>query len=212
MHLVSPALPIGAYAYSQGQEYAIDSEWLRSDRDVQDWIEGILCQAIARLDLPCILRLYRAWQNNEYSQVRYWNEFVIASRETHELLQEDLLLGEALQRLLISVHEIEATKLITKPTYLTMFALAGTQFSVPERELLIGYCWSWSENQVAAATKTLPLGQTQAQKILVQMQSKISSTVDLAFNINDDEIGSGLPALAISSCRHERQYSRLFRS
>jgi len=68
------------------------------------------------------------------------------------------------------------------------------------------------ENQVAAATKLVPLGQTSAQRLLGEMQRDIPAAIDYSEALEDNAIGASLPALAMASAWHETQYSRLFRS
>lgn len=213
LHLVSPALPIGAYAYSQGQEYAVDSGWLKEDGALADWIGGLLRFSVGRLDLPVLSRLYYAWQNDDLHGVDRWNDFIRANRETRELLLEDEQLGIALQRLLISLEVNGAELMLKAPvSFVTQFALAGVRWNIELPDLMQGFAWSWLENQVAAATKIVPLGQTAAQKLLVEIMDCIPEVCAQASNISDGEMGVGLPALAIASSRHEGQYSRLFRS
>ncbi|WP_018276305.1 urease accessory UreF family protein [Teredinibacter turnerae] len=213
MHLVSPALPVGAYAYSQGLEYAVDSGWLTEPGELQYWITGVLEHSVGHLDLPVLLRIYRAWKAAALDEVDRWNDFVRANRETAELLLEDEQLGLALQRLLVSLQTEGADeRLSSPPCFVTQFALAGVRRDIAEEDLLYGFAWSWLENQVAAATKIVPLGQTQAQQTLVAMMEKIPAVCAHALTLQDDELGVGLPALAMASSRHERQYSRLFRS
>lgn len=212
-HLVSPALPIGAYAYSQGQEYAVDSGWLKEEGALPHWIGDILQYSVGRLDLPILKRLYIAWQSDDLAAVNYWNEFLRASRETKELLLEDEQLGIALQRLLKSLHVEGAETALEAPvSFVTQFALAGMRWDIRLEDLMQGFAWSWLENQVAAATKIVPLGQTHAQQLLIALSDCIPAVCAQAKNLSDGEIGVGLPALAIASSRHERQYSRLFRS
>lgn len=204
---------MGAYAYSGGQEYAVDSGWLKNEADVASWVGGIMQNSLAQLDLPILLRFYRAWQSNEINAVDKWNNVLRANRETSELLLEDEQLGLALQRLLLSLELAGADSKLQKPAcFACMFALAGVRWEIPAKELMQGFTWSWLENQIAAACKTVPLGQTQAQKLLVQLMENIPQVCARAELLNDEEIGVGLPALAIASARHERQYSRLFRS
>ncbi|VUD58951.1 Urease accessory protein UreF [Thalassocella blandensis] len=213
LHLVSPALPIGAYAYSQGQEWAVDKAWIKKPEEVEAWLTGLLQHGVAQLDLPALIRLYCAWENDDVASVRYWNQFVLACRETQELLLEDQQLGIALSRLLVSLDIARHEKVFSdSPSLVSMFALAGVSWHIPCDELLQGYCWSWMENQVAAATKTVPLGQTQAQQILQRAMTAIPHAVSTAKQVEDDNMGLGLPGLAIASSMHERQYSRLFRS
>ena len=74
------------------------------------------------------------------------------------------------------------------------------------------FLWNWSENQIAAATKLVPLGQTDAQKTLLKLIPIIETTAQAAFTIPEEHIGNSLPSFAIASSLHEQQYSRLFRS
>lgn len=213
LHLVSPALPIGAYAYSQGQEYAIDCGWLKEEGALAEWIGGILRNSVGRLDLPVLKRLYLAWEAADIEQVNHWNDFVRANRETRELLLEDEQLGVALQRLLVALEVTDADiPLLAPPGLVTLFALAGLRWGIELEALLQGFAWSWLENQVAAATKLVPLGQTKAQQLLVELMDTVPEICVQACHLSDAELGVGLPALAIASALHERQYSRLFRS
>lgn len=211
MYLVSPALPVGAYAYSQGLEYAIDNGWLKTQDDVSQWVAGVLEHSVATLDVPVLMRLYRAWQAQDDAQVTYWNQYLRASRETRELLLEDDQLGLALQRLLVSL-EVDAASRVPHPTFAAMFALAASHWKVGLHATCLGFVWAWLENQIAAATKLVPFGQTQAQQVMLALHPHLMAACEQAGQVGDSDIGAGLPALAISSSKHERQYSRLFRS
>ena len=214
MHLVSPALPVGAYAYSQGLEYAIDSGWAGSEAALQDWIEQVMTHSLGQLDVPVLRRFYSAWQADDFTEVNHWNDFVLACRETQELLLEDEQLGLALGRLLESLDIPQAARsnFNSSPSYVALFALAGVKWQVNVDELARGFVWSWLENQVAAATKIVPLGQTHAQQILVALMPAVDDVCERAKPLTDDELGLSLPGLAMASCLHERQYTRLFRS
>lgn len=211
MHLSSPGLPVGAYAFSQGLEYAIDAEWLRTDEDVSHWLEMQLFFALARLDIPVLLRLHQSIQENNVEQTRWWNDYVLASRETHELQLTDTATGLALQRLLPS---LSVTSLITEPplSFICGYAQAAVSWQISAEMAALGYCWAWLENQVNAATKLVPLGQTQAQKLIHTLQEKIPQAIEQSRQLGDDELGMSLPALSLASMYHETQYTRLFRS
>ncbi|MCL4170628.1 UNVERIFIED_CONTAM: hypothetical protein GTU68_051476, partial [Idotea baltica] len=79
-------------------------------------------------------------------------------------------------------------------------------------EALNGFIWAWLDNQIAAAIKLVPLGQTDGQKVLSDLLLEIPNIIEQGINISDDEIGASLPMMAILSAQHETQYSRLFRS
>ncbi|WP_367279169.1 urease accessory protein UreF [Oceanicoccus sp.] len=214
MHLVSPALPVGAYAYSQGMEYAVELGYLPDKASAQQWIEGVMQHSISHLDLPVLARLYDSWQQQDLEQVNHWNQFLLASRESAEFELEDTQMGRALMRLLVSLELLAAADWPRQQpsSFANGFAMAGVYWSVDKASLLHGFCWSWLENQVAAATKLVPLGQTQAQQLLVDLMPAVEHCCQQALSLSDDNLGAGLPALALISAQHETQYSRLFRS
>ena len=213
LQLASPALPIGAYAYSQGLEQAVENGWINDEESTQNWLCGILSYAHAYLDIPVLIRLYNAWQNNDENSLAYWNAYLYAAREAKELQQEDDHLGKALARLLVDL-DIANTDTFNQQQicFATSFSFAAQCWGIPLQATLNAYLWAWSENQVAAATKLIPLGQTAGQRILSQCMSVIEGTVATGLTVNEDNIGCSLPALAIASALHETQYSRLFRS
>ena len=211
MHLSSPGLPVGAYAFSQGLEYAIDAGWVRNDKEVSHWLESQLFFALARLDVPVLLRLHSAISDNNRERAQWWNDYCLASRETRELQLTDTATGLALQRLLPS---LSVSSLIAEPpvSFVCGYAQAAVSWQISADMAALGYCWAWLENQVNAATKLVPLGQTQAQTLLHTLQEKIPLAIEQAKLLGDDELGMSLPALSLASMYHETQYTRLFRS
>ena len=214
LQLVSPALPVGAYAYSQGLEYAVEQQWLTSEQETQRWLNGLLKNNLAHLDIPLIKRLHSAWCANDAEQVAYWNAYLYANREAYELQKEDQNLGAALMRLLTQLELKQASDF--KPgqpiCFGTAFSLAATAWSISLRDTAIGYLWAWLENQVTAAIKLVPLGQTAGQRILSAVLHDIPQAVDKGLALPDEQIGFMAPGLAIACAEHETQYSRLFQS
>lgn len=213
LHLVSPALPVGAYAYSQGLESAVEAGWIRDVQDTENWLDNILHESIAQLEVPVLKRLYRAWQTDDVAEARRWNDFLLASRETGELLLEDTQMGQALWRLLSDLDLPAARRWDAgQSSFSTLFAMAASHYRINEADCLQGFVWSWLENQVQAAIKLVPLGQTQAQQLLVNLLPVIPPLCREADALTDEEIGNSLPRIAMASMQHETQYSRLFRS
>ena len=196
MQLVSPALPIGAYAYSQGLEYAVSSGWVRDEKSAFEWISGISGAGLSMLDLPVLIRLYGGWQSGDHTVVEDWSRFLLANRESGELVIEDNQVGRALARLLSDLDIQEALPWInhSPATLATLFSLAAVYWAIPVLDAVRGYVWMWSENQVIAAVRLVPLGQSAGQRILSKMIRPMLEGVDRAFSIQDDEIGRSLPA------------------
>ena len=92
------------------------------------------------------------------------------------------------------------------------FALAAARSEASSCDVLLAFGFSWAENQVQAALKSVPLGQSAGQRILAALARELPAVVDAALAIGDEARQAFTPGLAIASSRHETQYSRLFRS
>jgi len=214
LRLASPMLPVGAYAYSQGMEWAVDEGTVRDEDSALAWITDLLRCNFGTLEAPVWRRLYRAWQERDIEAARHWNERFIATRETAEFRAETLQVGGAMKLVLDATREIDTGLLdqIESPAFPTAFSFAAHGLGVPVREGLIGYLWAWGENQVSAAMKLVPLGQASGQRILVKLIALLPEIADNALVMAEHELSNFAPALAIASSRHETQYTRLFRS
>ncbi len=213
LRLVSPSLPIGGFAYSQGLEYAIESGWVTDAKALEEWLAGVASESVGRTDAPVIFRFYRGLDAADKQMLEQWNQWLKANRESHELLFEDEQLGMALKRLLKTADALPNETLLPKKAgYSCLFAYAAHHYQIPAQEAVLGYLWSWLDNQIMVACKTLPLGQTAAQKLMIALLPVLEGIAEEASTMPDTELGGTLPSFAIASALHETQYSRLFRS
>jgi len=217
LQLCSANLPVGGFSFSQGLEYAVEMGWLTSPETTASWININLEESIAQTDLAMLTRLYNALIKQNIVDFSYWNTHLIACRESHELLLADLAMGKALIRLVKQLDSIDVTAYqaiidLKEISFVSAFALCAYLFKLNLISAQSGYCWTYIDNQVAAATKLVPLGQTQAQNLLFELTASTQNIIDKANSIIDEDIGTSLPHLAMASAWHETQYSRLFRS
>ena len=212
LQLASPALPVGAYSYSQGLEAAVEAGIVRDGAGAQRWIEDVLALSVTRMEAPVFLRLYDAWRARDAASAARWNALFLASRESEELRAETAQMGYSLARLVSELEQsgdLDAWEEIAFPA---AFACVAARWNVDPDEALIAYLWAWAENQVLAAVKVVPLGQTAGQRMLLTLGEKIAAAAACARTLDDDGLGNYAPGLALLSARHETQYSRLFRS
>ena len=214
LQLSSPTLPVGAFAYSQGLESAIEASIIKDRATLKTWLIDTLKYSLQNVDLPIFKRLYRAWETADLEQVDYWNNALRAQRETSELRNEDHHLGIALARLLndLGIDEAGALKKKHDLCFITLFTLASYKWQIDIEEAANGLIWAWLDNQIAAAIKLVPLGQTDGQRVMSEMLPEIPEIVKTGLAVKDEDIGAALPMIAILSAQHETQYSRLFRS
>lgn len=217
LQLSSTMLPVGAYSYSQGLEWAIECGDVSDLKSAQIWIADALMLYQANFELPILLRLYRAWQSNDLNVVVEWDAFFQAGRDTAESLAETRQMGYSLRRLLNDLESLPASFItrvnaLHEPAFPTLYAGIASEWGISAQPLLQAYAWSWAENQVSAAMKAVPLGQVAGQKILLAIGQQLPAVIMQAMQLADDEVSNFAPGLTIAGCKHETQYSRLFRS
>jgi urease accessory protein len=217
LQLASPALPIGAYSYSQGIEWMIDSHAIRDGVAAQRWIGDVLTYVVADGEAAVLHKLLVALDRGDPAAFRHWSAWHRASRESRELRAETEQMGASLVKLatelgVLDAAAIELAASIAPITLPGAFALACGALGVKHDAALAGYVMSWLENQVLVAVKALPLGQVAGQRMLLVLGGRIPDVVARAASLDDDDVVSFAPGLALASARHEAQYSRLFRS
>jgi urease accessory protein len=183
----------------------------------REWIRNGLENFLAANELPMVAILYREWEQENYREVNLHNAWFLASRESLELRLETEQMGWSLAQLSLSLqwHDDNRRAALRdmKPIGLpAAFAYAAGALGIDVESCVTAYCFSWIENQVAAAIKAIPLGQVTGQKILFAMHAIAPDVVLRAINTGPDQISTFAPHLAIISSRHAAQYSRLFRS
>jgi urease accessory protein len=217
LQLASPMLPVGAYSYSQGLEWAIESGDVKDVDSAKVWIADVLHTYQSHFELPVLARLYQAWQANDMQKVAEWDGFYQAGRDTSEALSETRQMGYSLCRLLNDLNEFPKELMrhihqLQTPAFPTIYAATAHYWKIPLPACLQAYVWGWLENQASAAMKTVPLGQVAGQKILFSLGELLPAIVQNALALKDDELSNFNPLLTIAGCLHETQYSRLFRS
>jgi urease accessory protein len=216
MQLASPALPVGGFSYSEGLESAVEHGLVHDEASAQSWLLDQLHLSQSRSELPVVAQAMSAWQTHDVPRLKQLNQWLLQTRETHELRLQTEQMGRSLLDWLRNHTDVDPARHDTcqqlPPTWPLVFALALTTRPVQVRDGLLASAFAWAENMVQAAIKSVPLGQRSGQRMLAALSADIPSAVDHAMAVNDEQRQSFSPRLAILSARHETQYSRLFRS
>ena len=215
LQLASPALPVGAYSYSEGLEYAVERGVVGDAASLRAWLEDALRDGGPRIEAAILFRAYDACQRKDFETLQYWNAWLTAARESEELRLQNLDMGRALLRLLSDLKPLLSTAeaLLARPcNFVVAFAIAAAHWGVTREAAVLGYLQSWSANMVGAGVKLIPLGQTAGQQLLWDLQATIEEAAGAAATMTDDDFAAGNWGHALASMGHETQYSRLFRS
>jgi urease accessory protein len=221
MWLASPALPVGAFSYSEGLESAVEAGRVTNEAGAGDWLVDQLHISLARADMAAAAQAIAAWQSSDLAHIGALNDWVSQTRESAELRQQSEQMGRSLALWLRNggsgdfaddARIAQLAALRPAPTWPVAFALAAAQTQASPRDALLAFAFGWAENMVQAAMKAVPLGQSAAQRILARLAAAAPAAVAHAMSLSEPERQVCTPMLAILSAQHELQYSRLFRS
>ena len=219
MHLASPALPIGGFSYSQGLESAVDAAIVTNAATATRWCLDA-AQVFAQCEAVVFAQSYAACKSFDWAALQTTNDWFFATRETAEQRLETQQMGWSMVKLITqngwgSVDLRAALNALRNPTLPIAFAAAALGLHIPLDQSLAAYGFSWAENQVAAAVKSVPLGQQAGQTVLNAVRAALPALLSQAqqdASQTPAKRNTFSPHLAILSARHETQFTRLFRS
>ncbi|MCF3605443.1 urease accessory protein UreF [Planktothrix agardhii 1033] len=190
LQLSSPALPLGAYSYSEGLETLVETQVITDHSSLLQWLIQDLNYGAIRLEAALMVRAYRCVINQDYHQFSYWNQWSTAAKETSEFRQQSWQMGNTLIQLLVNLEKVKQTDL-----------------ELPDLK-------DWTEKVGKPCNYAIAfgLGQTMGQTLLLQLHPEIESTATAILQLEDEDLVSCNWGLALASMAHETQYSRLFRS
>ena len=215
MQLVSPALPVGAYSYSEGLETLVQAGDLLDAQSLKHWLTQELRGGAVRLEAAVMVRVYEAAIAPNLTTLSDWNQWLSAFRETEELRQQSWQMGRSLSRLLLELQPQvgELLQACGEPcNFATAFAIASHSWQIDRKTMILGYLHSWATNLINAGIRLIPLGQTAGQRLLLDLCPEIETATQAILEIKDEDFGSCSWGVAIASMNHETLYSRLFRS
>lgn len=215
LQLASPALPVGAYSYSEGIETLVECGTIADAQNLKHWLQQELNYGAIRLEAAVMVRAYQSVIVNDMAALGYWNHWLSAARETEELRSSSWQMGRSLMRLMLELQPqlAPAIDAAGNPCNLAIaFGIAAASWQINLSDALLGYLHSWATNLITAGVKLVPLGQTAGQLLLLELHPHLIHAAEEIFALEDDNLSSCGWGLALASMAHETQYTRLFRS
>jgi urease accessory protein len=202
MQWLSPAFPVGAFAYSHGLEQVI-ADGLVTDADtLHGWLEALVSSGSGRADAILLAAAYGATDPAPVDQTAR------AFAASAERLRETTLQGAAFCQTAQAVWGVQIAGL----TYPVAVGTAARLMQVPLDQSLKLYLHAFASNLVSAAQRALPLGQTDGQRLLARLAPCLILTAEAAMLLRLDDLSSSTFAADIASMRHETLEPRIFRS
>ena len=217
LQLVSPALPVGAFSYSEGLEVLVQTNGLNDEQAVQDWLTAELTRGALRLEvaaLPKLRQQLELWVHQGDVQGRDGVEnldgWLLATREASELRAQQRQMGQSLVQLLNDLgHPLPESVRFSWPA---AWAWAASAMAIPVLEMLEGYLYGWVANQLSAAVRLVPLGPTRAQVLQQGLLPLIQEQAQQLQDMDPQQMWSAGVGASLTQLAHAELYSRLFRS
>lgn len=210
---LSPNYPVGAFAYSHGLEYAVETGRVTKADDLVEWIETVLLHGTGRNDGVLFRETYQAVEQEDWDRLDYIAELGAAFQPTAEIALESRSQGEAF--LSATAKAWPAPAFAHTPAgaiYAVAVGFACAAHQIDLRSGLGAYFHAFAANLVSAGVRLIPLGQSDGQAVQASLDPIVAVAETHAMTTDLDDMGSAAPLLDIASMQHETQYSRLFRS
>jgi urease accessory protein len=213
---LSPAFPVGAYAYSHALEWAAETGDLRDEATCLEWIRDILLEGAGRNDAILLSAAYRAAGARDHGSLREIGELALALAASGEFRLEtaqqgrsflDAVRGAWPDPLLDSIAAD-----LNEVAYPVALGIAAAAHQVPIEATLQGFLAAFAQNLVSAAMRLAPIGQNAGLRILAGLGPELSALATEVPDLGLDDIASSTFRADLGSFRHETQYTRLFRS
>ncbi len=212
LHLLtwlSPAFPTGAYAYSHGLEWAVESRDVRDEPTTAAWLATVLRYGAGRSDAILLRHAHRARDAAALSDIAV---LAAAMQPGAERRTETLAQGTAFA---LAAKVWGAPLLLALPgpvAYPVAVGALAAAHGVAEDDAAAGLLHAFAANLVSAAVRLVPLGQTAGLRILAGLATTIADLVCETAAASLDDIGGACFRSDIAAMRHETQYTRLFRT
>jgi urease accessory protein len=230
LQLTSPALPVGAYSYSEGIEYLCNKGTIQTELDLCSWLKNEMSFGFITTEAAIALRAHQALMSADITALNYWNNWLSATRETEEVRLASWQMGQSLMKLWWQLSDSPNDQLAIRksisellPTakdnsqgkgcnYAIAFGIVAANLGIDVSNTTVGYIYSWLSNLVSAAVRSVPFGQTTGQQVIFNLSIDILSSSQLALKRLDNELEWCGWGASLACANHETQYSRLFRS
>ena len=217
---LSPVFPIGSYSYSHGLEWAVEAGHVRDRKSLVDWLEADLCYGSGRNEAIFFSEAWRRTIGDDRAKLFEIAELAAAFRSTAELALESSQQAASCLATLRQIwpdcvldwlSEVLCSNRVQPALAVVLGARSASQ-NIPVGLALPTFLQSYVANLVTAGVRLIPLGQTDGQLAIAELEEAVLAASAQAKKATIDHLGSVGFMVDLASMAHETQYTRLFRS
>ena len=217
MTWLSPAFPVGAFSYSSGIEWAVEAGDITDAATLRDWLSAMLTDGAGFCDAVFLAQTHRAVSSHDYALLREIAELAAAFVPSRERQLETTTQGRAFIDTTRAAWTCDGFDEVIAAcggpiVYPVVVGLVSAAHGIPLQPSLHAFLHAVVSNWISAGARLVPLGQTDSQRVLAQLEADVAATAKRAIAGSLDDLGSATFRADLASLRHETQYTRLFRS
>lgn len=217
MAWLSPAYPVGAFSYSSGIEWAVESGDIKDAASLREWLAAMIEHGSGLCDAVFFVHAHHAASVGEGKTLRDVAELAAAFASSKERHLETTAQGRAFIEATAAAWHCDALDMLREAwdgpvAYPVAVGVAAAGHGISAETALHVYLHSLVSNWISAGVRLIPLGQTDGQRVLAALEDVIAAATRRAFTASLGDLGSATLRADIGSMKHETQYTRLFRS
>jgi urease accessory protein len=205
---LSPAFPVGAFAWSAGLETAIAERTLADSTHLQNWLSGSLVHGSLRTDAILLSVAHRTPPED----LAHVADLAIALTPSLERTQEMLLTGDAFTKAAAAWPSDVYVRLPSSCPYPIAVGAIAAAHGIALESALLGYLTAAIQSQVSVAVRLVPIGQSAGLAVIAALESEVARLAVYATTATLDDLGGIAYATDIAQMRHETLPTRIFRS
>jgi len=207
---LSPAFPVGAFAWSAGLETAIADGRVRDAARLSDWIDGALRHGGIRTDAILLAHAHRG--SGDPAALQELADLSLALTAARERWMETSVTGDSY---ITATRAWPAETLAVLPSPcpypIAVGAIAGAHRIGPG-DTLLAWLTATVHGQVSVAARPVPHGQSDGLRVMAGLEQAIATLAEAAATAGLADIGGIAYAADIAQMRHETLEPRIFRS
>ena len=217
MTWLSPSFPVGAFSYSSGIEWAVESGDIVDAASLQDWLAAMLAHGSGFCDGVFLAQAHRAAMSGDEAALGDTAELAAAFVPSRERQLETSTQGQAFITIARSAWNCDGLDRMIAGcdgaiVYPVAVGIVSAAHAIPLTPTVQAFLHALVSNWISAGARLVPLGQTDSQRVLAALEPVVATTGARVLTASLDDLGSATFRADLASMRHETQYTRLFRS
>lgn len=218
LQLAGGTFPTGSFSQSWGLETFVYHGDITDEESFREFLLAYIKTTLSGLEGPYLCSAYDLAAAGKLDELRDLDLQLTAMKLTKESREGCLRMGKALLRIAAQMSDDPALNTYLESchgsgsSYPVAFALVSTRLGLEKEDALSAFLFSSVSSLIQSGLKLIPLGNIQAQRILLDLYREISEAAECAARTDIQDAFAFCPGLDLASMQHETIQTRLYMS